>query len=76
MGFPGGSEVKTSAWNVGDPDSIPWASLGFHWASLHIGSAQVVLVVKNLSTNAGGTRDTGLIPGLEQEMVTHSSIFT
>ena len=23
MGFPGGSEVKASAWNVGDPGSIP-----------------------------------------------------
>ena len=23
MGFPGGSEVKASAWNAGDPDSIP-----------------------------------------------------
>ena len=23
MGFPGGSEVKASAYNVGDPDSIP-----------------------------------------------------
>ena len=23
MGFPGGSEVKTSAWNVVDPGSIP-----------------------------------------------------
>ena len=23
MGFPGGSEVKVSAWNVGDPSSIP-----------------------------------------------------
>ena len=22
MGFPGGSEVKVSAWNVGDPGSI------------------------------------------------------
>ena len=22
-GFPGGSEVKASAWNVGDPGSIP-----------------------------------------------------
>ena len=22
-GFPGGIEVKASAWNVGDPDSIP-----------------------------------------------------
>ena len=22
-GFPGGSEVKASAWNSGDPDSIP-----------------------------------------------------
>ena len=23
MGFPGASEVKASAWNVGDPGSIP-----------------------------------------------------
>ena len=23
QGFPGGSEVKASAWNVGDPGSIP-----------------------------------------------------
>ena len=23
MGFPGGSEVKASAWNVGDPGLIP-----------------------------------------------------
>ena len=23
MGFPGGSELKASAWNVGDPGSIP-----------------------------------------------------
>ena len=23
MGFPGGSEVKASGWNVGDPGSIP-----------------------------------------------------
>ena len=23
MGFPGGSEVKASAWNAGDPSSIP-----------------------------------------------------
>ena len=22
-GFPGGSEVKASAWNAGDPDSFP-----------------------------------------------------
>ena len=22
-GFPGGSEAKASAWNAGDPDSIP-----------------------------------------------------
>jgi len=34
-----------------------------------------VLAVKNLPTNAGGARDIGLIAGLEQEMVTHSSIF-
>ena len=23
VGFPGGSEVKASAWNAGDPGSIP-----------------------------------------------------
>ena len=23
MGFPGGSEIKVSAWNAGDPSSIP-----------------------------------------------------
>ena len=23
IGFPGGSEVKASAWNAGDPGSIP-----------------------------------------------------
>ena len=23
LGFPGGSEVKASAWNAGDPSSIP-----------------------------------------------------
>ena len=23
IGFPGGSEVKASAWNTGDPGSIP-----------------------------------------------------
>ena len=23
MGFPGGSEVKASAWNAGDPGSVP-----------------------------------------------------
>ena len=23
LGFPGGSKVKASAWNVGDPGSIP-----------------------------------------------------
>ena len=28
-GFPGGSEVKVSAWNAGDPGSIP--GLGSSW---------------------------------------------
>ena len=23
--FPGGSEIKASAWNAGDPGSIPWS---------------------------------------------------
>ena len=25
MGFPGGSEGKVSAYNAGDPGSIPWS---------------------------------------------------
>ena len=43
-----------------------------------IGASQVVLVVKNLSANAGDVRDAGLIPGqgrfLEKEMATYSTI--
>ena len=38
------------------------------WAS------QVALVVKNLPANAGDVRDAGLIPQLEKEMETYSSI--
>ena len=38
------------------------------WAS------QVALVVKNLPANAGDVRDAGLIPQLEREMETYSSI--
>ena len=28
-GFPGGSEVKASAWNAGDPGSIPGSGNGY-----------------------------------------------
>ena len=52
MGFPGGSEVKASACNAGDPDSIPGLGrsagegigypLQYSWASL------VAQLVKNL----------------------------
>ena len=45
---------------------------------LHSRASQMVLVAKNLPTNAGEARDTGSILGwedsLEKEMVTHSSI--
>ena len=51
-GFPGGSEVKASAWNAGDPGSIPESGrspgegkgylLQYSWASL------VAQLVKNL----------------------------
>ena len=41
-------------------------------------ASQVALVVKNLSVNAGDTRDAGLILGwedpLEEGMATHASI--
>ena len=36
-------------------------------------ASQLALVVKNLPANAGDIRDTGLIPGLEGGMATHSS---
>ena len=40
---------------------------------------QVELMVKNLPTNSGDKRDTGLVPGSEdplaKKMATHSSIF-
>ena len=38
-----------------------------------IWASQVVLVVKNSPANAGDIRDTGLIPGLEEGIATHSS---
>ena len=38
-----------------------------------IWASQVVLMVKNSPANAGDIRDTGLIPGLEEGMATHSS---
>ena len=38
-----------------------------------IWASQVVIVVKNSPANTGDIRDTGLIPGLEGGMATHSS---
>ena len=34
----------------------------------HLRASQAVLVVKNLSVNAGDTRDMGLIPGSESSL--------
>ena len=46
------------------------------WSALE-GASQVVLVVKNLPTDAGDARDAGLVPGLgrspEKSMASHSS---
>ena len=36
----------------------------YHVTSLICGSSQMVLVVKNLTVNAGDIRDTGSVPGL------------
>jgi len=36
----------------------------YHVISLICGSSQMVLVVKNLTVNAGDIRDTGSVPGL------------
>ena len=38
-----------------------------------IWASEVVLMVKNSPANTGDIRDTGLIPGLEEGMATHSS---
>ena len=50
-------------------------NLGVHTPNRN---SQVVLVVKNMSANAGDTRDAGSIPGLERSPgegnATHSSI--
>ena len=65
MGFPGGSEVKVSACNAGDPGSIPGSvrftgegngyPLQYSWG-FHDGSDG-----KEYACNTG---DLGLIPGL------------
>ena len=73
MSFPGGSEVKASACNVGDLSSIPAIYLGPReaWASL------VVQRLKRLPAMQE-TRVRSLSLGwedpLEKEMATHSSI--
>ena len=57
------------AWRIpgtGEPGGL--SSLGSHrvghdWSDLAAWASRVVLVVKNLSANAGDARDIGLIPG-------------
>ena len=68
MGFPGSSAGKESAWNEGDPGSIPGLgrspeegigyALQYSWASL-------VAQTEESICNAG---DVGLIPGLGKSL--------
>ena len=50
MGFAGGSEVKVSAWNAGDPGSIPGQrevrSRMSHGAATHTHTQHVMLFLK------------------------------
>ena len=79
MGFPSGSEVKASAWNVGDLGSIPGLGrspgegvgypLQYSWASL----------VAQMVNNPPGMWETQVRSldwedPLEEGMATHSSI--
>ena len=79
MGFPGGSEVKASAWNAGDPGSIPGSGrsagegigypLQYSWASL------VAQLVKNLpAMRETWVLSLGWEDPLKKGKTTHSSI--
>ena len=75
MGFPDSSVGKESAWNAGDPGSIPGSGrsagegigypLQYSWVSL------MAQLVKNLPTIVG---DLGWEDPLEKGKATHSSI--
>ena len=78
-GFPGGSDGKESAWNVGDPVLTPRLGrspgeengypLHYSWASL------VAQLVKNLPTMQDTwARPLGWEDPLEKEMATHSGV--
>ena len=79
MGFPGSSAGKESAYNAGDPSSIPgWGRspgegigypLQYSWASL------VAQLVKNSpAMRENSVRSQGWEDPLEKEKATHSSI--
>ena len=78
LGFPGGSEVKASASNAGDPCSIPGSGrspgegngnpLQYSWTSL------VAQMVEHLPTMwKTGVQSLGQEDPLENKMATHSS---
>ena len=80
-GFPGGSEGKASAYNAGDPGSIPGSGrspgegngypLQYSWASL------VTQMVKNPSAmRETWVQSLGWEDPLEEGMATYSSILT
>ena len=65
MGFPCSSVGKESAYNAGDPGSIPGpgrsAGEGIGYPLQHSWASLVAQLVKNMPANAG---DPGSIPGL------------
>ena len=79
MSFPGSSDGKESAYNAGDPGSIPGSGrspgkqrgypLQYSWASL------VAQMVKNLPTMQDTwVQSLGQEDSPEEEMATHSSV--
>ena len=87
MGFPGGSEVKVSAWNAGDPGSIPGSGISpgegignpLQYSCLENpmdGGAWQAAVhgVAKSGTRLSNSTFTFHFHALEKEMATHSSV--
>ena len=79
MDFPGGSNGKASAYNVGDPGSIPGAGrspregngnpLQYSWTSLVAQTVKRLPIMWETQVRSLGQEDL-----LDEEMAAHSSI--
>ena len=82
MGFPGGSEVKASAWNAGDPGSIPGLGRSpgegkgypVQYSGLENSTDCIVHGVANSRTRLSDFTFTFHFHVLEKEMATHSCL--